>query len=149
MSPGKVHVQVLNATSTPGLAATTAGQLTAKGFKVVGKGNASTSANTIIEYGAASQLPEASTLQQEITGAQLKQVSSLKSGNLNLVLGASFKGLAATNKAKTKKSKQSVSKVVKSVSNSTASSGLSGNTNICHDKSAFAGPDNPSMFING
>ena len=149
VSPGKVHVQVLNATSTPGLAATTAGQLTAKGFKVVGKGNASTSAKTVIEYGAASQLPEASTLQQEITGAELKQVSSLKSGNLNLVLGASFKGLAATHKAKTKKSKQSVSKVVKSVSNSTASSGLSANTNICHDKSAFAGPDNPSMFTNG
>jgi hypothetical protein len=144
-----VHVQVLNATSTAGLAATTAGQLTAKGFKVVGKGNASTSAKTVIEYGAVSQLPEASTLQQEITGAELKQVSSLKSGNLNLVLGASFKGLAATNKAKTKKSKQSVSKVVKSVSNSTASSGLSANTNICHDKSAFSGPDNPSMFTNG
>ena len=149
VSPGKVHVQVLNATNTAGLAAATAGQLTAKGFKVVGKGNASISTKTVIEYGTAAQLPEASTLQQEITGAELKQVSSLKSGNLNLVLGASFKGLAATHKAKTKKSKQSVSKVVKSVSNSTASSGLSANTNICHDKSAFAGPDNPSMFTNG
>src|SRR6516162_921804 len=34
VSPGKVHVQVLNATNTTGLAATTAGQLSAKGFKV-------------------------------------------------------------------------------------------------------------------
>jgi hypothetical protein len=39
--------------------------------------------------------------------------------------------------------------VVKSVSNSTASGGVNGNTNICHDQSAFAGPDNPTMFSNG
>jgi LCP family protein required for cell wall assembly len=146
VSPRKVHVQVLNATNTPGLAATTAGQLTAKGFKVARTGNASASKATIIEYREASQLPEASTLQQEITGAQVKQVSSLKSGTLSLVLGANFKGLTSAHRTK---KKQSVSKVVKSVSNSTASSGVSGNTNICHDKSAFAGPDNPSMFSNG
>jgi LCP family protein required for cell wall assembly len=146
VSPKKVHVQILNATNTPGLAATTAGQLTTKGFKVARTGNASISKTTIIEYAEATQLPEASTLQQEITGAQVRQVSSLKSETLNLVLGANFKGLASAHKAK---KKQSVSKVVKSVSDSTASSGVSGNTNICHDKSAFSGPDSPSMFSNG
>ena len=73
-------------------------------------------------------------------------MSSLKSSTLNLILGSDFKGLTSTHKAK--RSKQSVSKVVKNVTNSTASSGLSANTNICHDKSAFAGPDNPSMFTN-
>jgi LCP family protein required for cell wall assembly len=146
VSPRKVHVQVLNATNTAGLAATTAGQLTAKGFKVAGTGNASVTTGTLIEYGTAAQLPEASTLQQAITGARVKQVSSLKPGTLNLVLGSSFNGLASSHKAK---KKQSVSKVVKSVSNSTASSGVNGDTNICHDQSAFAGPDNPSMFTNG
>ena len=54
--------------------------------------------------------------------------------------GSGFNGLASSHKAK---KKQSVSKVVKSVSNSTASSGVNGDTNICHDQSAFAGPDNP------
>ena len=73
-------------------------------------------------------------------------MSSLKSGTLSLVLGANFKGLASPHRAKRK---QSVSKVVKSVSNSTASGGVNGNTNICHDQSAFAGPDNPTMFSNG
>jgi LCP family protein required for cell wall assembly len=147
VSPGKVRVQVLNATNTPGLAATTASQLGRRGFKVAGTGNASAAKSTVIEYRSVSQLPEASTLQEEISGAQIKQVSSLKStSTLNLVLGSTFKGLTSTHKAK---NKQSVSKVIKSISDDTPTKGVSGNVNICHDKSAFAGPDNPSMFTNG
>jgi LCP family protein required for cell wall assembly len=147
VSPGKVQVQVLNATNTPGLAATTAGQLRARGFKVAGTGNASAANATIIEYRSVSQLPEASTLQEEISGARVKQVSTLTStSTLNLVLGSGFKGLTSTHKTK---NTQSVSRVIKRVSDSTATKGVSGNTNICHDKSAFTGPDNPSMFSNG
>jgi LCP family protein required for cell wall assembly len=147
VSPGKVHVQVLNATNTAGLAATTASQLTTKGFKVARTGNATTTNSTVIEYGPAAQLPAANTLQKEISGAQVRQVTSLKTSTLNLVLGSSFTGLTSPHKAK--RSKQSVSKVVKNIGKSTAASGLSGNTNICHDQSAFAGPDTPSMFGNG
>jgi LCP family protein required for cell wall assembly len=147
VSPGKVQVQVLNATATAGLAHTTAGQLSAKGFKVAGTGNATTTSSTVIEYGVASQLPEASTLQQEITGAQIKEVSSLKGGALQLILGSNFKGLASAHKGKS--GKQSVSKVVKSIGTSTASSGFNGSANICGDKAAFAGPDTPSQFSSG
>jgi LCP family protein required for cell wall assembly len=143
VSPGLVHVQVLNATSTAGLAATTAGQLTTRGFKVAGQGNATPTKGTTIEYGLASQLPEASTLQKEITGARLKQVPSLKTGTLNLVLGSSFKGLTSTHKHKTAK------KSATALSKSAVYNGISGNTNICHNSSAFTGPDNPSMFPNG
>jgi LCP family protein required for cell wall assembly len=151
VSPGDVHVQVLNATNTPGLAATTASQLRGRGFKVAGTGNASGSKSTVIEYQSVSQLPEASTLQDEITGARLKQVSSLKStSTLNLILGSSFKGLASPHKAKSGKQPSSkVSRVVKEIGSTTPGGGVSGNINICHDKSAFAGPDNPSMFANG
>jgi hypothetical protein len=74
-------------------------------------------------------------------------VSSIKGTTLNLVLGSNFKGLASAHKAKY--SGQSVSKVVKSIGNSTASNGYTGSTNICHDQSAFTGPDTPSMFSNG
>jgi LCP family protein required for cell wall assembly len=147
VSPKKVHVQVFNGTNTAGLAATTASQLTTKGFQVAGTGNASVSSSTVIEYGSARLIPEAVTLQQEIPGAQLKLVSSVKGKTLNLVLGSNFKGLASAHKAK--RGRQSVSKVVKSIGNSTAGSGISGNTNICHDQSAFIGPDTPSMFGNG
>ena len=40
VKPGKVQLQVLNGTNVAGLAATTASQLTARGFKVAGTGNA-------------------------------------------------------------------------------------------------------------
>jgi len=146
VSTKKVHVQVLNATNTAGLAATTASKLTAKGYKVAGTGNASTSSSTIIEYGSASLLPEADTLLKEIPTAQLKLVSSAKGTTLNLVLGSGFKGLTSTHPAKKTKS---VSKVAKSIGKSTSAGGISGNTNICHDQSAFSGPDTPSMFGNG
>jgi hypothetical protein len=142
VSPGKVHLQVLNGTSTAGLAATTAGQLTAKGFNVAGKGNATSASSTVIEYGAATQAAAANTVQQQIPGSVVKQVPTLKGDTLQLVLGANFKGLASAHKAK--KTKQSVSKVVKSIG-----TGISGSTNICTDSAAFTGPDTPSMFSNG
>jgi len=145
VSTHKVHVQVLNATSTAGLAATTASQLTAKGYKVHGTGNATASSSTVIEYGSTSLLPEADTLLKEIPAAQLKLVSSVKGKTLNLVLGSGFKGV--TSSSKSKSNKQSVSKAVNKVKNSAG--GISGNTNICHDQSAFSGPDTPSMFSNG
>jgi LCP family protein required for cell wall assembly len=147
VSAKKVHVRVLNATNTPGLAATTASQLTTKGYRVAGTGNASASKTTIIEYNSAKLLPEADTLQEEIPGSQLKQVTSAQGPALNLVLGSSFKGLASAHKAKS--SKSSVSKVVQKTENNTAGTEISGNTNICDHKSAFSGPDNPADFSNG
>jgi LCP family protein required for cell wall assembly len=143
VSPGQVHVQVLNATSTAGLAATTASQLTTRGFKVAGTGNATLAKGTVIEYGPVSQLPEASTLLKEVAGARLKQVTSLKTSTLNLVLGSGFNGLTSTHHHK--KAKKSAT----ALSKSAVYNGFSGNTNICHASSAFAGPDNPSMFGNG
>jgi LCP family protein required for cell wall assembly len=140
VSAGKVHVQVLNGTNTPGLAATTASKLTTKGFTVAGTGNATVSSGTVIEYGSAALIPEANTLQKEIPAAQLKLVSSVNGRTLHLVLGTSFKGLASKNK--TRKGKKTAAQVSKSA----AYNGISGNVNICHDKSAFTGPDTPTMF---
>lgn len=147
VSTNKVHVQILNATNTAGLAATTASQLTAKGYKVHGTGNASASSSTIIEYGSASLLPEADTLLKEIPAAQLKLVSSVKGETLNLVLGSGFKGIT-TSSSTTHKPKKA-SKSPTALSKRAAYNGISGNTNICHDQSAFSGPDTPSMFSNG
>jgi LCP family protein required for cell wall assembly len=143
VSPGTVHVQVLNATNTAGLAATTASQLTTRGFKVAGTGNAALTKGTVIEYGPAAQLPAASTLQKEVAGAKLKQVTSLRSGTLDLVLGSGFNGLTST------RGHKRAGKSATALSKSSVYNGVSGSTNICHDSSAFTGPDNPSMFGNG
>ncbi len=142
VSKGKVHVQVLNGTNTYGLAATTASQLTTKGFRVAGTGNAAITSSTVIEYGPAAQLPAANTLQQEIPNAQVKQVSSLKGSTIDLVLGSGFNGIGTHKAKKAKKSATALSK-------SAAYQGVNGSQNICNDKAAFTGPDTPTMFGNG
>ena len=140
MKPGKVQLQVLNGTSVPGLAATTASQLTARGFKVAGTGNATAPGNTVIEYASAAQMPQVNTLEQEIPGSQIKQVASLKSGTLSLVLGPGFKGVAHKSKKKAK------SPTAATLSKNYG--GFNGSANICKQSSAFTGPDTPSMFGN-
>ncbi len=138
VKPGQVQLQVLNGTSVPGLAATTASQLTARGFKVVGKGNATTASGTVIEYASTAQMPQVNTLQKEIPGATAKQVTSLRGSTLSLVLGTGFKGVGHKPKKK-----------AKNVSAATLSKnygGVNGAANICKQSAAFTGPDNPSMF---
>jgi LCP family protein required for cell wall assembly len=146
VSPSQVQLRVLNGTQTAGLAASTASTLTAKGFKVTGTGNAPTSGYTtsVIEYGSASQLPQANTLAQEITGAQLKQVTGLPAGSIALVLGSSFTGFGSTPGPGPAKHKPPSPGEL-----GNAYGGISGNANICKDSGAFAGPDNPSQFTPG
>ena len=141
VKPGKVQLQVLNGTSVPGLAATTASKLTARGFKVAGTGNATPASSTVIEYASAAQMPQVTTLEQEIPGAQAKQVASLKGGTLSLVLGSGFKGVA--HKSTKKKAKGPTAATL-----SKNYGGVNGSANICKQSSAFIGPDNPTMFGN-
>ena len=139
ISPSQVQVEVLNGTSTTGLAASTASKLTAKGFSVTATGNATTATYTasVIEYSSASQLPAVSTLKNEIAGAQVKQVPGLAPGSLTLILGSSFKGVGSP-----------AGKTGQPPATTLANNygGISGNTNICKDSGAFAGPDTPSVF---
>lgn len=146
VSPSQVQLQVLNGTQTAGLAAGTASRLTAKGFQVTGTGNAPTSSYTtsVIEYGSASQLPQANTLAQEISGAQLKQVTGLPAGSIALVLGSSFKGLSSPSGSGPARHKPASPAAL-----GDAYGGISGDTNICRNSGAFAGPDNPSQFTPG
>ena len=143
VKPGQVQLQVLNGTSVPGLAATTASQLTARGFKVAGTGNATVGKSTVIEYATASQMPQVNTLQKEIPGATAKQVTSLKGSTLSLVLGSGFKGVAIHKPHKHKKAKSTSAAAL-----SKNYGGVNGAANICRQSAAFTGPDNPSMFGN-
>jgi LCP family protein required for cell wall assembly len=140
VKPGRVQLQVLNGTSVLGLAATTASQLTARGFKVVGTNNATAGSSTVIEYATASQMPQVNTLQKEIPGATTKQVTSLKGSTLSLVLGSGFKGVAHKSHKK--------SKSVSAAALSKNYGGVNGAANICRQSAAFTGPDSPSMFGN-
>jgi LCP family protein required for cell wall assembly len=140
VKPGKVQLQVLNGTSVPGLAATTAGQLSARGFKVAHFGNATAASSTVIEYASATQMAQVNTLEKEIPGATAKQVTSLKGSTLHLVLGSGFKGIAHKSHKKAKS--------VSAAALSKNYGGVNGAANICRQSAAYTGPDNPSMFGN-
>ena len=141
VKPGQVQLQVLNGTGVAGLAATTASQLTARGFKVAGTGNATPGSSTVIEYASATQMPQVNTLQKEIPGATAKQVTSLKGSTLSLVLGSGFKGVG-THKPKKHAKSASAAALSKNYG------GVNGAANICNQSAAYAGPDTPSMFGN-
>jgi hypothetical protein len=140
VKPGQVQLQVLNGTGVPGLAATTASQLSARGFKVTGKGNATAVSGTVIEYASATQMAQVNTLEKQIPGATAKQVTSLKGSTLSLVLGSGFKGV--THKSHKKAKSVSAAALSKNYG------GVNGATNICKQSAAFTGPDTPADFGN-
>jgi LCP family protein required for cell wall assembly len=140
VKPGQVQLQVLNGTGVAGLAATTAGQLAARGFKVAGKGNAPAASSTVIEYASSTQMAQVNTLEKEIPGATARQVTSLKGSTLSLVLGSGFKGIAHKSHKKAKS--------VSAAALSKNYGGVNGAANICKQSAAYAGPDTPADFGN-
>jgi LCP family protein required for cell wall assembly len=131
VKPASVAVKVLNGTpaQTYNLATDTAANLTSRGFNVVGKGDTTPDYhNTVIDYGTAAQLPAAQTLAALFKDVKLRQDPSLKNATLHLILGSTFTGL------KPASGNSGISNLAKTYG------GITGNTNICHDSAAFAGP---------
>jgi LCP family protein required for cell wall assembly len=132
VKPASVAVKVLNGTTTGGLGATTATDLASRGFDVVGAAGNAPSQNygdTVIEYRSAAGAPAAQTLAALFTNVRLKLDPHLKSATLHLILGSTFTGIKAAS------SNSGISSLAKTYG------GIKGNTNICNDSSAFAGPD--------
>jgi LCP family protein required for cell wall assembly len=136
VSTSDVQVQVLNGTSTHGLATSTSGSLEQLGFDVVGApADAATNTYTdsVIEYKSAAELPEAQTLAQYLSNVTLQPDPSLTGSAVQLILGSTFSAL---------KSPGSGSSGSSGVSNLASTyGGITGSVNICSDSSAFAGPD--------
>jgi LCP family protein required for cell wall assembly len=132
VQPSAVAVKVLNGTSQQGLGATTATNLSNRGFHVIGAaGNAATETytDTVIEYRDASEVPAAQALAALFSDVKLKLNPRLKNTTLRLIIGSTFTSL------KPASGNSGISNLAQTYS------GLKGNTNICHDSAAFAGPD--------
>ena len=131
VKPDLVSVRVMNGTSTQGLGANTATALASRGYHVVGiAGNAPTDTYTasLIEYGKSADLAEAETLASVVPGAQVQQNPRLRGPAVRLIIGSTFTSLKAQGSS-------GISNLAKTYG------GITGNTNICKDQSAFAGPD--------
>jgi LCP family protein required for cell wall assembly len=140
-SPSNVNVQVENGSGITGVAGQAGSDLTNLGFNVVGTGDADNFgfSESMIEYAAASDLPAVNTLKAHLSNVQVTQDSTLTPGTVVLILGSSFNGLSSQSTTPPSTSSPSSSPSVASVS--AADGGLSGDSNICSDQAAFAGPD--------
>ena len=93
--PSSVGLQVLNATSTAGLAHDVANQLATLGFAIRGTGNApagSSATATVVRYGPG-RTDSAQTVAAAVPGSVLKLDPSFGNG-LQLLVGSNFHGVA-------------------------------------------------------
>lgn len=103
LSTSKVSVQVLNGSGVTGIAGTTATDLTARGFHVLGSASAMTATGapdfsytkSVVEYRSAAGLLAAQTVEAQLGKVVLRQVSTVQAGTVTLVLGSDFTSLAA------------------------------------------------------
>jgi LCP family protein required for cell wall assembly len=135
-SPSQVQVTVLNGAGVAGLASHVAQGLAGRGFHIATKGNApNPRSRTVIEYGAASQLPKARAVAAQIPGARVKEVTGLSSsGPVRLILGTK------DNTLKPKPKQSAAGKVAKL---SSKYGGNTGNASCTSDNGAFLGPLSP------
>jgi len=134
-APAKISVLVLNGSGVTGIAGQAAADLTRAGFGVVGTGDAPAFSYTssVIEYFSHANLRAARTLKARVSGAVLVKDPSLTGGTIDLIVGSSFTGVRPPAPRAHKSS---------SVSNlAGVYGGITGNANVCHDSSAFTGPN--------
>jgi len=131
---------VENGSGVNQIASQAGSELTNLGFDVVGTGDASNFSYTdsVIEYAAASDLPAVNTLKSRLSSVQVKQDATLTPGTITLIVGSSFTSVSATPTPSPSSSGPSVASL------SQADSGITANTNICSNQSAFVGPNSPS-----
>jgi LCP family protein required for cell wall assembly len=137
-TPSQVNVEVLNGSGIQGAASQAGSDLSSKGFNVAGTGDANNFdyPNSEIEYAAASDLPAVNTLKAQLSNVEVVQDPALTPGTLDLIIGSNFSGL---NPSPQSSASSSPSPSVTAVG--AADGAITGNTPICRDQSAFAGPD--------
>ena len=136
VSPAQVDVEVLNGSGLQGIAEEGSADLTSRGFNVVGSTNAGNFNYTksVVEYASAADLPAATTLEHEFTDVEILKVPTLTPGTVDVILGSDFTALASPS-APSGPSSSPTAGLTQTYG------GITGNTNICSDGSAFSGPD--------
>ncbi|MFF8729927.1 LytR C-terminal domain-containing protein [Streptomyces sp. NPDC015171] len=98
--PGRITVNVYNATKRTGLAKSTADELKKRGFKIGAVGNANkqfdkkVKGTGILLGPAAAQDTSLRVLGTQLGGAQVRTDAARKGADLDLIIGDGFKGLA-------------------------------------------------------
>jgi LCP family protein required for cell wall assembly len=137
VTPAQVHVEVLNGSGLQGVAAEGSADLTSRGFNVVGSHNALNFNYTrpVVEYASAADLPAATLLQQQFSNAEILKDPTMTPGTVDVILGSDFTALAPASSPSSSSSGGSTAGLTQTFG------GITGNTSICSDGSAFSGPD--------
>ena len=137
VAPARVQVEVLNGTTQPGLAGTTATTLTGRGFHVLGASDTASPSYTssVIEYPSSADLPQARTLAAQVPGVTLHKDPTVTTGTVELILGSSFTALTSTPSG-TPSAAPSATPSVGSLAQNFG--GITGNATCRTDASAFA-----------
>jgi hypothetical protein len=139
-SPSAVNVEVLNGSGVNLIASQVGNGLTARGFDVVGTGDATHFGHikSVIEYQSAAELPAVNTLKAQLSSVIVRLDPSLPAGTLNLIVGSSFTSLTADPSASpSPSSSTSISKL------SQQYHGIKGDAGCKADSGAFQGPNSP------
>jgi LCP family protein required for cell wall assembly len=142
--PGDVQVEVLNGNGIQGAAARAASALHSRGFHVTGSKNAANAnyTDSVIEYSTSSDMPAVNTLKAQLSSVQVQQDPNLTPGTVTLIIGSTFKGLSKPSASSHSSSSSSSSPVTDNLSKTYG--GINASVNICDNKQAFTGPDNPA-----
>jgi hypothetical protein len=134
-SPSQVQVEVLNGSGVNGTRSAVAKGLADRGFHVVkGHGAAHHQGRTVIEYGAPTQRSKANAVAAQLPGAKVKQVTSLSTGPVVVILGARDSNLKPPPKP---------SSGHKVATQASKYGGINGTARCRSDAGAFAGPLSP------
>jgi LCP family protein required for cell wall assembly len=134
-SPSQVQVAVLNGSGAAGQAKSVAKGLAKRGFHVTKTATAPHQhTRSVVEYGAASQRPKATAVAAQIPGARVKQVASLGTGPVVLILGSRDDSLKPAPKP---------SSAHQVAGLSSKYGGINATANCRSDNSAFQGPLSP------
>jgi LCP family protein required for cell wall assembly len=130
VSPANVRVEVLNGSGQDKVAATGSADLTAKGFDVLGSSNAANFDYTknIIEYHGPADRAAAQTVAAQFDDVALQPSASVPAGTIDAILGSDFTSL------------KSATAPTSTANLARTFGGITGNTRICKDNAAFAGP---------
>lgn len=98
ISTDKVNVNVLNGSGAQGIAGATATALSARGFNILSTSGATTPSGafdynyttSVVEYHGPADLAAAETVAAQLKNVKLREVGSLSSGDVTLILGKQF-----------------------------------------------------------
>jgi LCP family protein required for cell wall assembly len=147
----EVRVEVLNGSGVTGIAGQAAASLTGRGFTVVGTGDAASFSYTrsVIEYPSDAAMPAARTLKAQLSNVVMRKDPALAPGTVELIVGSRYSGLVSSSPGMGSASPSASPAASPARSGSVGDlarsyGGITANTNVCRDTSAFSGPDGRS-----